>query len=397
MPGIFVRNNGPTLMKNKNGIDKNKTLAVAMSGGVDSSVAAYLLAQEWVRPGNGGSMIGVSHFIWPESQSCNEETMGRAEAVCGKLGVPFRRIDMVDRFTSCVVDDFVETYLRGETPNPCVRCNERVRFGWFYRQLEMELSAGGEENSGRLYFATGHYVRTVQRDGRRFLRRGVDADKDQSYMLYKIDSGLLPYLRFPLGEYRKSEVVAMARKAGLPSASVKESQNICFISGAYPDFICRYGLRAPSFLERTAAACGEPGQIVDAQGNVLGRHRGYIRYTIGQRKGLGLSNGPWYVVRVDAGTNTVVVGRGDESAVRRFTAGETNWFIDPPKRPLHCTVKIRYNSPDLPCTVSAPGAMEKAAAEVVLDSPAAVTPGQSAVFYDGDIVLGGGIIRGRPK
>lgn len=364
------------------------TLAVGLSGGVDSSAAAYILEKEWNDPNAGRNMVGVSHFIWPDSKSCNDETLGRAENVCKKLGIPYRRLDMVDEFTRKVVDNFVHEYLSGKTPNPCVRCNERVRFGSFYARLRRELP-DLHGDAGELYFATGHYVRRVRRDGKWFLRRGIDGGKDQSYMLYKIDPELLPYLRFPLGEYMKTDIVSMAREAGLPSASVKESQDICFIQGEYPDFICSY----------SESACGEPGIIRDMSGAVLGEHRGYIHYTIGQRKGLGLSNGPWYVANIDAESNTVVVGRREECAVSTFTIAEANWFIPPPENPLSCSVKIRYNSPDSPCTVrsltdpsSAAASGDTAAAEVRLDKAAAVTPGQSAVFYDGDIVLGGGII-----
>ncbi len=329
-------------------------------------------------------MVGVSHFIWPDSKSCNDETLSRAEEVCGKLGIPYKRIDMVDEFTRQVVDDFVDTYLAGKTPNPCVRCNERVRFGSFYSRLRRELP-DLHGDAGELYFATGHYVRRVRRDGKWFLRRGIDGVKDQSYMLYKIDPKLLPFLRFPLGEYMKTDIVSTAREAGLPSASVKESQDICFIKGDYPEFICSY----------SGSACGEPGIIRDMSGAVLGTHRGYIHYTIGQRKGLGLSDGPWYVAGIDPDTNTVVAGRQNECAVRRFTVGEANWFITPPEQPLRCSVKIRYNTPDAPCTVRLlPGGTGAASAEVTLENPAALTPGQSAVFYDGDIVLGGGIILG---
>jgi tRNA-uridine 2-sulfurtransferase len=362
---------------------ETRTLAVGLSGGVDSSVAAYLLVKEWDRPEAGRNMVGVSHFIWPDSKSCNDETLSRAEKVCGKLGIPYKRIDMVDEFTRQVVDDFVDTYLAGKTPNPCVRCNERVRFGSFYKRLAGELFGSGA--ASRLFFATGHYVRTIQRNGRWFLRRGIDPGKDQSYMLYKIDRKLLPYLRFPLGDYTKREVVEIALAAGLPSASVKESQDICFIRGNYPDFIRGYAaaVRAPD----------EAGTITDTAGRVLGTHRGYIHYTIGQRKGLGLSDGPWYVANIDAESNTVVVGRSEECAVSTFTIAEPNWFIRPPQEPLSCSVKIRYNTPDAPCTVRLlPGAAGAASAEVTLENPAALTPGQSAVFYDGDIVLGGGII-----
>lgn len=373
--------------------EKNKgILAVSLSGGVDSSVAAYILAEEWDKPGEGRRIIGVSHFIWPDSKTCNEETIGRAARVCSRLGIPFRRYDMVEDFTRSVVHDFIDTYIAGETPNPCVRCNERVRFQTFYKRIASEAGEDGE----RLYFATGHYVRRKKIDDKWFLRRGVDGEKDQSYMLYKIDPSLLPYLRFPLGDYTKPEVVALAEKAGLPTASVKESQDICFIGDDYPNFICGYPARysgqfnVPIDEKKITGACGNPGEIVDTGGRPLGEHRGYIHYTTGQRKGLGLSNGPWYVVRIDAEKNRVVVGRKEEGKTVRVPLSEANWFITPPAKPLRGSVKIRYNSPDIPCRVEAKGT----AAEAVLDTPASVTPGQSAVFYDGDIVLGGGIIQG---
>ncbi len=389
-------------------------LAVALSGGVDSSVAAFLLSKEWDRPDRNKAMVGVSHIIWPDSKSCNEETLSRAEAVCKKVEIPFKRYDFVDSFTRCVVDDFVMTYLAGRTPNPCVRCNERIRFGLFYDRVREDVATAGEtkgsrETDNRFFFATGHYVRRMEDNDRWLLRRGVDQEKDQSYMLYKINPRLLPYLRFPLGVLTKTEVVDIARREGLPTASVKESQDICFISDDYPAFICSYDGKSEAERDMISAACGKPGNIIDTSGRILGPHRGYIHYTIGQRRGLGLSDGPWYVVGIDAGNNIVVVGRREEGRTKRFHVSEVNWFVPVPKAPVSCNVKIRYNSPDIPCRVVAadtPGrsspetvrngeaANRGLCAEVELEKAAAVTPGQSAVFYDGDLVIGGGIISG---
>jgi tRNA-specific 2-thiouridylase len=246
-----------------------------------------------------------------------------------------------------------------------------------------------------LYFATGHYARIQEADGRLYLRKALDAEKDQSYMLYKIPQGLLPYLIFPLGTLTKEEVVRIAREKDLPSASVRESQDVCFVEGTYNDYL------------REVIAAGEwdpgrgdkEGEIVDSAGNVLGKHGGYIHYTVGQRKGLGLSSGPWYVLSLDPERNKVIVGRREELSTKRFLADELNWFGGPFEAELECSVKVRYNSDETPCRLQPAGARETPGTAgrprqvlVELEDPAAVTPGQSAVFYKDDIVLGGGVI-----
>jgi tRNA-specific 2-thiouridylase len=369
----------------------SRAIAVAVSGGVDSSTAAYLLTR-----GSLGRVFGVSHVIWPDAGNRNARALARAAAVCAQLGIPYVTLDLRNDFKRCVIDDFVRTYFEGKTPNPCVRCNERIRFTRFYSMLKDSFQGDGTLTEGEpLYFATGHYARIQEADGRLYIRKALDAEKDQSYMLYKIPQDLLPYLIFPLGTLTKGEVVRIAREKGLPSASVRESQDVCFVEGTYNDYL------------RTVIAAGEwdlgrgngEGEIVDSAGNVLGKHGGYIHYTVGQRKGLGLSSGPWYVLSLDPERNKVIVGRREELSTKRFFADELNWFGGPLEEELECSVKVRYNSDETPCRVQPAGAPETPGTAgrprqvlVELEDSAAVTPGQSAVFYKGDIVLGGGVI-----
>jgi tRNA-specific 2-thiouridylase len=356
-------------------------LAHALSGGVDSSVAASLHAEEWDRPDLGRRMVCVNHYMWPGCKGCSPEVIERAESVSRNLELPFFLIDMKEVFRSYVIEDFVCTYSEGKTPNPCVRCNEQMRFSRFYTEIKKLLT---EKNilktDETLYFSTGHYVRREQRSDGIFLKRARDKTKDQSYMLYRLNKDMLPYVRFPLGEYRKREVVEMAVKLDYSSASIKESQDICFIEDNYTDFICSYS--ADPRLNRS-------GNIVTAAGKTIGKHKGFIHYTIGQRKGLNLSDGPWYVTGVDAATNTVYVGRKEEGLSSEFTAGDCNWFIPAPADSFHCMIKVRYNTPALPGRVQVLGA---GTVRVILDKPAVITPGQSAVFYHDDLVYGGGII-----
>ena len=360
---------------------KQGVLAHAISGGVDSSVAASVLAHEWDRPELGRRMVCINHYMWPGCKGCSPEVLERAEAVSRKLGLPFFLIDMQEVFRTHVVEDFVNTYLKGKTPNPCVRCNEHMRFSRLYaviKALLIEKSILGEGET--LYFSTGHYVRSEKIASGMFLKRAFDETKDQSYMLYRIDKKMLPYVRFPLGEYRKKEVVEVAKQLGYSSASIKESQDICFIEDTYTDFIRKY---------TADPRLSMPGDIVTATGKTIGRHKGFIHYTIGQRKGLDLSDGPWYVTGVDAETNTVFVRRKEEGLSSVFTAGECNWFIPAPVDELCCMVKVRYNTPALPGRVQSQG---RGNVRVLLDKPAVITPGQSAVFYHDDLVYGGGII-----
>ncbi len=349
-------------------------VAVGMSGGVDSSVAAYLLVQEGYR------VVGVSHYIWEFSSCCEESAMRRAEEVCRSLGIPYFMIDLYGEFERQVIDDFTAAYLRGDTPNPCVRCNETIRFSLFPEKIRSRLKEEGlltpEES---LSIATGHYVRIWNTEDEIQLLKGRDRRKEQSYMLYRLPRSVLPYCRFPLGEYEKPQVVEMARREGLPTASVKESQDICFVDGSYADFV------------RHRAGVGDVdtfGPIYDLAGRTLGEHRGYINYTIGQRQGLGLSDGPWYVAKVDAEHNAVVVARREELGVQKTVIGEENWLTDLPER-FQGAVKLRYNSAEVGAEVVR---QPEGKTELHFDEPQVVTPGQSAVVYDGDRVLGGGIL-----
>ncbi|MBL7006692.1 MAG: tRNA 2-thiouridine(34) synthase MnmA [Spirochaetia bacterium] len=364
----------------------NSTIAVGLSGGVDSSAALYLLQQEWK------IVIGASHDICVDSKSCNDETLGRAGRLCDSRGVPYYRFNMIDEFYRKVITDFAESYRVGKTPNPCVRCNERIRFSLFYLTLQKQVRQDGLLEIGKpLYFATGHYARKSTLYGYPVISKGIDVTKDQSYMLYRINPEILPYILFPLGDRTKKEIVAVAGEQGLPGTSVKESQDICFVPEKYTDFLAGY------FGNEALA---NEGDIIDRQGNVLGRHRGYMHYTIGQRQGLGLSDGPWYVSKVNSENNCITVSRKDELPESAFSISETNWFIPPEvlmrESGLHtitAEVKIRYNSPSIPCSIKFDvfKGGEKSIV-VYLDEPSVITPGQSAVVYIDDKVVGGGII-----
>ena len=349
-------------------------LAVALSGGVDSAVAAVMLKKKFPR------MVGASHVIWPGSRCCSGEVLDRAGETCRLLGIPYIQEDLHEEFRDEVVEDFIQSYLNGKTPNPCVICNKSIRFDAFYLRLKTTLIARELlEKEEDLLFSTGHYARIVKSPEGLFIAKGVDPGKDQSYMLYQVRKQMLPNLVLPLGEYRKSEVLSMADDLGLPYTQVRESQDACFVEENYVDFIGKQTGRDDLLRE---------GEIVDPRGRVLGRHRGTINYTVGQRRGLGLGNGPWYVARIDARANRLVVAREAEARRREFSVDGTNWFIDPPERSISCAVKIRYQIEEIPCSLEP----EEEGFQVILEVPRIVTPGQSAVFYDRDLVLGGGII-----
>ena len=351
-------------------------LAVALSGGVDSSVAALILKESWPR------MVGATHLIWPGSRCCSTETLGRAAEVCRRLDIPYLQVDLQEDFRREVVDDFVDVYLAGRTPNPCVRCNRYVRFGSFLPALRARLEAEGLLAAGEeLSLATGHYARILRTGDGPMLAKGRDPAKDQSYMLHQVRREMLPQLVLPLGERLKSEVVRQAEEAGLASARVPESQDACFVEGDYARFIRDRSGREELF---------QPGDIVDPAGTLLGRHRGVIHYTVGQRSGLGLGSGPWYVARIEAAANRLVVARLEQAERAGFEVEGLNWFVEPPRAPLACAVKIRYQSGESPARVEP--ADRPGRCRVVLEEPAIVTPGQSAVFYRGELVLGGGVI-----
>ena len=351
-----------------------KVIALGMSGGVDSSMALEYLKKDW------DTIVGANHVVWHGVKCSSPEVISRAEELCRKEDIPFYCLDVSQEFDKKVAKAFVKDYLHGLTPNPCVICNRFIKFTFFYDRLKEQLIKDGiMEPEDQLYYSTGHYVRLVEKDGSLFLAKAEDPSKDQSYMLYRLPKELLTRCVFPLGEKYKTDVKKEAAALGMPSSSVKESQDICFIEGSYGDFIEKY-----------TGKQYKPGAIFDMQGNRLGNHRGYIHYTIGQRKGLGLGSGPWYVTQVIPDKNRVIVGREEEQGQTDFTVRDLNWFIDF-QGPLETRVKVRYNSGEHPCTVTADAAKE-GTVQVHLKEKTVITPGQSAVFYDGDIVLGGGII-----
>jgi tRNA-specific 2-thiouridylase len=336
-------------------------VAVAMSGGVDSAVALLR---------SGPKAVGVTLRLWidPEASDveracCSPEAVIAARSTCHRLGIPHVTIDARSEFLRAIVEPFVRGYRRGETPNPCIRCNGFFRFG---RLLQFARSAG----AARL--ATGHYARTVEHGGRLLLARGADADKDQSYMLARLDPRVLDRISFPLGGQSKEETREEAERAGLAAARRAESQEACFLGGDdYRSFLARHGVGA------------EEGVVEDEDGEVLGSHAGFWRFTPGQRKGLGVAAGsPVYALRTVPARNAVVVGPR-ESLARRRVRADGRLFADADR----VDVKLRYRSPAVPGRVQA----RARGFEAVLDEPAyGVAPGQAAVLYDGDVVVGAG-------
>jgi len=338
-------------------------VAVAMSGGVDSAVAL-------LRSGPGA--IGVTLRLWldpdgPDSERacCSPEAVIAARETCHALGLPHVTLDLREEFRRAVVGPFVRSFARGETPNPCVRCNGSFRFAEL-------LAFARRARAGRL--VTGHYARTVSYKGRRLLARAADERKDQSYMLARLDPRLLDRIEFPLGESSKDDVRAEARAAGLAVASRAESQEACFLAGGdYRDFLARHGLDAAA------------GPVVGEDGAELGRHEGFWRFTPGQRRGLGVAAAePLYALRTEPSTNTVVVGPRESLARREVSVRGRLFFpVD------RADAKLRYRSPAVPAAVEETGSGFR----LRLDEPAyGVAPGQAAVLYDGNAVVGSGLI-----
>ncbi|MHB0866144.1 MAG: tRNA 2-thiouridine(34) synthase MnmA [Thermoleophilia bacterium] len=349
-----------------------QSVLVAMSGGVDSSVACLLHRQA------GHTVIGVTMRLWTDpdcdeagASCCSPQAIRDARAVCHSLGLPHLTIDYAATFERLVVDEFVREYMAGRTPNPCAACNGGFRFP--------ELMALADL-MGAARVATGHYARVVSDDDGFRLARGADAAKDQSYMLWGIASSLLPRLDFPLGGLRKDKVRRLAREASLPTHSRPESQEVCFI----PDDDYR------RFLRTRVSRLPESGEIVDLKGNSVGRHAGYVDYTIGQRRGLGVSApAPLYVVATRPEKNLVVVGGREDLAVRRLRLEQMNEFgIVTATDGL--TVQVRYNSPPVPVRVTT---REQDGWAIELAEPVyGIAPGQSAVVFAGDAVVAGGVI-----
>ncbi|MCG0274559.1 MAG: tRNA 2-thiouridine(34) synthase MnmA [Thermosediminibacteraceae bacterium] len=357
-------------------LNKNRVV-VAMSGGVDSSTCAYLLKEQ------GYEVIGITMQIWQdpsedymyrEGGCCSIGAVYDARKVAEKLGIPYYVLNFKEVFSKKVIDYFIEEYLEGRTPNPCIACNKYIKFEALL-QKAMEIDA--------YYLATGHYAR-IEYDissGRYLLKKGKDKSKDQSYALYNLTQKQLEHLLLPLGNFTKSQIRDIARKAGLPVAEKPDSQEICFVNTNYKDF-----------LKENAADRIKPGPILDKRGKILGQHNGIAFYTIGQRRGLGISAGrPLYVIDIDPKRNAIIVGDENDLLTKEFIADKVNWIaFDSLTSKRHVLAKIRYNFEEKPASIFP---LESGKVKVVFDEPQkSVTPGQSVVFYDGDVVLGGGII-----
>ncbi len=352
-------------------------IVVAMSGGVDSSATAALLAER------GFEVVGITLQLYDHGVAigrkgacCAGQDIRDAAAVARRLGIAHYVLDYESRFRREVIDDFADAYRRGETPVPCIRCNQRIKF--------RDLLATARD-LGASALATGHYARRVPGPDGPELHRAHDGARDQSYFLFATTRTELDFLRFPLGGFAKSETRALARRFGLDIADKPDSQDICFVpQGSYASLVAR---RHPE-----AAA---PGEIVDRQGRVLGRHPGIVHFTVGQRKGLGIAAAePLFVLAIEPETRRLVVGPRAALAETRVVLGELNWLpsTPPSKAGMRVEAKLRSAQPPAPATLHPGGATREA--ELVLDAPVeGVAPGQAAVLYDGERVLGGGWIR----
>lgn len=355
-------------------------VVIGMSGGVDSSVAAFLLKEQ------GYDVMGVTMQIWQDEASyvqeenggcCGLSAVDDARRVANQLEIPYYVMNFKDSFKDNVIDYFIKDYLDGKTPNPCIACNRYVKWESL---LKRSLDIGAE------YIATGHYARIVQLDnGRYALKKSATAAKDQTYALYNLTQHQLAHTLMPVGEYTKDQIREIAKGINLRIANKPDSQEICFI----PDN------DYAGFIEETTGQTPKPGNFVDINGNVIGKHKGIIHYTIGQRKGLNLSLGkPAFVVEIRPETNEVVIGDNADVFYDTLYATKLNFMsIEDLDGAVKVTGKIRYSHQGAPCTVEK---VDDDIVKAVFDEPVrAITPGQAVVFYDGDIVVGGGTIIGR--
>ena len=349
----------------------NKRVVVAMSGGVDSSVAAALLKKQ------GYEVIGLTMcFNLPEKDGkkpscCGLTGIEDARRVAQKLGIRHYVINLNKDFSREVIDNFYQEYLSGRTPNPCVRCNQFIKFGILYKKAV---------NLGAQFLATGHYARIIRSKNGYLLKKAKDHKKDQSYFLYRLNRKQLKQVIFPLGNYTKSQVRSLACDFKLNVADKQDSQEICFLpDGKYGDLIKAKGLN-----------CVKPGYLVDKNGGIIAKHQGIPFYTIGQRQGLGIAKGyPLYVTDINARYNRITVGRREDACKNEFLVKDIHFLTKPFKKKIEINVRIRYNHKESFAIISP----VKGGLKIYFKQPQfAITPGQSAVFYQKDTVLGGGII-----
>jgi len=358
-------------------------IVVAMSGGVDSSVAAALLKKQ------GYFVIGIFMKFWKEGKSienrcCSVESEKLARLVAKKIDIPFYVINVEKEFKKKVVDYFLKEYKKGNTPNPCVVCNKEIKFGLL---INRALKMGAE------FIATGHYAQTSLGNQIFLLAKNLlprlfkskDQDKDQSYFLWQLNQKQLSRVLFPVGNYTKSEVRVLAKKFKLPTAKTPESQEVCFIQNTTNDFLKKY-LKS------------KPGNIIDVNKKILGKHQGLWFYTIGQRRGIGFSGGPYFVVAKDLKKNNLIISKNEKDLERKeLIASNVNWIL-PQKLPINAEVKIRYKSNFVKAKISDfeknhSASLRASKVKIVFQKPQkAVTPGQSVVFYKGQELLGGGVI-----
>jgi len=356
------------------------TVVVAMSGGVDSSVAAALLVER------GYNVIGMMMRLWSEetvdgrvhNRCCTPEQMNDARRIADSLGIPFYVLDTKATFRNTVVQYFIDQHAAGNTPNPCLECNRQIRFS-FLQQNALALDAD--------YLATGHYARiTTNDEGLYQLRMGLDPTKDQSYVLSVMGQSELAHAMFPIGEYEKTEVREIARRIGLSVHNKQDSQDLCFLGdGDYRRFLQEH---APDIVEA--------GPIMRRSGERLGQHGGLVNYTVGQRRGLGVTySEPLYVLGKDTVQNALIVGTADELGKSSLTARRVNWVAgSTPDEPFRAQVKIRYKAKPMPGLITP---LDDGRFQVDFDEPLRdITPGQGAVIYDGDLCLGGGTIERQP-
>jgi tRNA-specific 2-thiouridylase len=357
---------------------KENRVVAAMSGGVDSSVAAALLKKE------GYDTIGVTFRMWPKEECgssvgrscCNLEAVTRSRVVAEQIGIPYYVVDFSESFKKEVIDYFCAQYLKGLTPNPCVICNEKIKFG---KLLEKARSLGAT------HVATGHYA-NVGRDkkcGRYLLKEGADKDKDQSYFLFGLSQEQLKSAIFPIGNLRKTKVRAIAKRLKLRTFDTVSSQDVCFVQD----------IDYAEYIKKKTGVEIKPGEIVDKNGKVLGRHKGIAFYTLGQRRGLGIAHKePLYVIGIDLEKNRVIVGPRDEVMKSSLIAQRMNWIaISGIDKPIKVMARIRYNSPKAKALVTKIG--EDLVRVDFAKPQAAPTPGQAVVFYKKDVVVGGGWIK----